>query len=62
MKRNGAVALGNAGTADEVDVLTRALDGAEPLVRKHAARALPRGTPAVGSAEARGRPVRPSAA
>jgi hypothetical protein len=54
--------LGNVGTADEVDVLTRAPDGAEPLVRKHAARALPRGTPAVGSAEARGRPVRPSAA
>ena len=38
MERDAAVVLGNAGTADEVDVLMRALDGAEPLVGEHAAR------------------------
>ena len=37
MKRNAAVVLGNVGTSDDVDVLTRALDDAEPLVRVHAA-------------------------
>jgi epoxyqueuosine reductase len=42
MKRNAAVVLGNVGTADDVDVLTRALDDAEPLVREHAAWALER--------------------
>ena len=42
MKRNAAVVLGNVGTADDVDVLTRALDGDEPLVREHAAWALAR--------------------
>jgi epoxyqueuosine reductase len=42
MKRNAAVVLGNVGTADDVDVLTRALDDAEPLVREHAAWALAR--------------------
>lgn len=42
LKRNAAVVLGNVGTADDVDVLTRALDDAEPLVRAHAAWALER--------------------
>ena len=40
LKRNAAVVLGNVGTADDADVLTRALDDAEPLVRDHAAWAL----------------------
>ena len=42
LKRNAAVVLGNAGTAEDVDVLRRALDDAEPLVREHAAWALAR--------------------
>ena len=42
LKRNAAVALGNVGTSDDVDVLTRALDDDEPLVREHAAWALSR--------------------
>lgn len=42
LKRNAAVVLGNVGTMDDVDVLTRALDDAEPLVREHAAWALHR--------------------
>ena len=32
--------LGNVGTADDVDVLARALEHPEPLVREHAAWAL----------------------
>ena len=40
LKRNAAVVLGNVGTAEDVDVLTRALDDPEPLVREHAAWAL----------------------
>ncbi|HZF66771.1 MAG TPA: hypothetical protein VEZ47_01900 [Gemmatirosa sp.] len=36
LKRNAAVVSGNAGTADDIDVLTRALDDPEPLVREHA--------------------------
>ncbi|CAA9348336.1 MAG: Epoxyqueuosine reductase [uncultured Gemmatimonadaceae bacterium] len=40
MKRNAAVVLGNVGTVEDVDVLTRALDDEEPLVREHAAWAL----------------------
>src|SRR6185437_408121 len=36
LKRNAAVVLGNVGTADDADVLTRALDNEEPLVREHA--------------------------
>ena len=40
LKRNAAVVLGNVGTADDADVLTRALDDEEPLVREHAAWAL----------------------
>jgi epoxyqueuosine reductase len=42
LKRNAAVVLGNLGTVDDVDVLTRALDDEEPLVREHAAWALGR--------------------
>ncbi|MEO7361571.1 MAG: HEAT repeat domain-containing protein [Gemmatimonadaceae bacterium] len=42
LKRNAAVVLGNIGHADDVDVLTRALDDEEPLVREHAAWALAR--------------------
>ena len=42
LKRNAAVVLGNVGTAEDVHVLTRALDDAEPLVREHAAWALAR--------------------
>jgi epoxyqueuosine reductase len=37
LKRNAAVVLGNVGDRDDVDVLTRALDDPEPLVRQHAA-------------------------
>jgi epoxyqueuosine reductase len=37
MKRNAAVVLGNVGTAKDIEVLTRALDDPEPLVREHAA-------------------------
>jgi len=40
LKRNAAVTLGNVGTAADIDVLTRALDDPEPLVRDHAAWAL----------------------
>jgi epoxyqueuosine reductase len=40
LKRNAAVVLGNVGTADDVDVLTRARDDDEPLVREHAAWAI----------------------
>jgi epoxyqueuosine reductase len=42
LKRNAAVVLGNVGTEDDVDVLTRAVDDREPLVREHAAWALQR--------------------
>jgi epoxyqueuosine reductase len=42
LKRNAAVVLGNVGTRDDVDVLARALDDEEPLVREHAAWALQR--------------------
>jgi epoxyqueuosine reductase len=42
MKRNAAVVLGNVGTAEDVDVLTRAMDNEDPLVREHAAWALAR--------------------
>ncbi|MGZ8378199.1 MAG: HEAT repeat domain-containing protein [Gemmatirosa sp.] len=42
LKRNAAVVLGNVGTRDDVDVLTRALADDEPLVREHAAWALGR--------------------
>jgi epoxyqueuosine reductase len=41
LKRNAAVVLRNVGTADDTDVLTRALDE-EPLVREHTQWALGR--------------------
>jgi epoxyqueuosine reductase len=40
LKRNAAVALGNIGDVLDVDVLSRAVDDAEPLIREHAAWAL----------------------
>lgn len=42
LKRNAAVVLGNVGTRGDVDVLTRALDDDEPVVREHAAWAIAR--------------------
>lgn len=42
LKRNAAVVLGNVGTAEDVEVLTRALDDPEPLVHEHAEWALDR--------------------
>ena len=42
LKRAAAVALVDVGTADDADVLARALDDETPLVRGHAARALVR--------------------
>ena len=36
LKRNAAAVLGIVGTTDDVDVLTRALDDEDPLVREHA--------------------------
>ena len=51
MQRNAAVVLGNVGTAEDLDVLTRALDNPEPLVREHAAWALGRlASPAAAAA------------
>ena len=45
LKRNAAVVLGNIGDPDDADVLTRALDDPEPLVREHAQWALARLSP-----------------
>lgn len=42
LARNAAVALGNTGTPEDVDVLTRARDAEDPLVREHATWALAR--------------------
>jgi epoxyqueuosine reductase len=42
LKRNAAVVLGNVGTTEDTDVLARALDDPDPLVREHAAWALGR--------------------
>jgi len=42
LKRNAAVVLGNVGNAEDADLLTRALDDPEPLVRAHAAWAIER--------------------
>jgi len=53
LKRNGAVVLGNIGNPEDVDVITRALDDPEPLVREHAAWALAHiSVPPVDRAEA----------
>jgi epoxyqueuosine reductase len=41
LKRNAAVLLGNVGIAEDIELLSRALDD-EPLVREHAAWALAR--------------------
>jgi epoxyqueuosine reductase len=40
LKRNAAVVLGNVGTREDADVLTRALGDDEPVVREHAEWAL----------------------
>jgi epoxyqueuosine reductase len=40
LMRNAAVVLGNVGTVDDTDVLTRAVDDDDALVREHAAWAL----------------------
>ena len=40
LKRNAAVVLGNMGTTEDVEVLIRALNDPEPLVRENAACAL----------------------
>ena len=53
LKRNAAVVLGNVGTTGDVDVLTRALDDPEPLVREHAAWALARISAGAGAATPR---------
>ena len=42
LKRNAAVSLGNGGTADDADVVARACDDPEAIVREHAAWALAR--------------------
>jgi epoxyqueuosine reductase len=42
LKRNAAVVLGNVGTGDDVDVVTRALDDPDALVGEHATWALSR--------------------
>lgn len=42
LKRNAAVVLDNIGTVDDTDVLIRAADDDEALVREHAAWALHR--------------------
>jgi epoxyqueuosine reductase len=42
LRRNAAVVVGNVGTAEDVDVLTRALADEEPQAREHAAWALAR--------------------
>ena len=63
LKRNAAVVLGNVVTTDDVDVLTRAIDDPEPLVREHAAWALGRiGSPAAAAALHDGLAVEPYAA
>jgi len=42
LKRSAVVVLGDVGTAEDVDVLPRALGDPEPPVREHAAWALAR--------------------
>jgi epoxyqueuosine reductase len=53
LKHNAAVVLGNVGRADDVDVLARALDDPEPLVREHVAWALARVGPEPGVRDGR---------
>lgn len=45
LKRNAAVALGEMGMPEDVDILTRALEVLELLLREHAAWAVRRITP-----------------
>jgi epoxyqueuosine reductase len=52
LKRNAAVVLGNVGTIDDMDLLARALEDSEPLVREHAAWALERLRHGIGHPEA----------
>lgn len=47
LKRNAAVVLGNVGMAEDVAMLQASLDDPEPLVREHAAWALPRIAPSL---------------
>ena len=42
LKRNAAVLLGNAGIAADIEMLTGALNDADPIVREHIAWALAR--------------------
>ena len=42
LKRNAALVLGNVGTREDVDVLTRALDGYRRAVQLRASAAAPR--------------------
>jgi epoxyqueuosine reductase len=42
LQRNAAVVLGNVGNPQDADVLTRALEDPEPIVREHAEWALRR--------------------
>ena len=42
LKRNAAVALGNAGTAEDLDVLRRAMNDSDPMLRDHAEWAIAR--------------------
>ena len=53
LKRNAAVALGNAGTADDVETLERASMDEDALVREHAVWALARLTRARAEAPRR---------
>jgi epoxyqueuosine reductase len=52
LKRNAAVVLGNVGSVEDVDVLTRALDDEEPFVREHAVWALDRLATRIGASDA----------
>ena len=67
LKRNAAVVLGNVGNAEDSEILTAALQDAEPLVREHAAWALARlgeliaGQRAAGAGTAAGAADGPSA-
>jgi epoxyqueuosine reductase len=51
LKRNAAVVLGNVGSEEDIDVLTRARDDEEPLAREHAAWALGRLTARAGASD-----------